>query len=203
MKKGRIKDAVLISLLIGSIAGNWIGPAQEITKWETNFRKNLPKMEYCNYIGEDKNKSMSAKEYLNVARLIAKYNLLKEGDVCRHYAAATYDTYLNLCEQNNRKDLEDKIRLAYTCKLKGLNDGHAWVEINENKKWVPIDVTNYPYKLKDELYKAGYVSIPGKNTVYPTFSDLGGLSVILQNRFPKSVDIDEWKKENVILAENQ
>jgi len=202
MKKGRIKDAVLISLLVANIAQNWIGPAQEITKWETDFRKNLPRIEYSDYKIDNK-KSMSARNYLDAARLIAKYNLIKEEDVCRQYAAATYDAYLNLCKENNRKDLEDKIRVAYAFKTKGLNVGHAWIEIKEDKKWVPIDVANYPGKLKDELYQAGYVTIPGKDTVYPTFSDFGGLGVFFQQKFPKKVNIDEWERENFIVAENQ
>jgi hypothetical protein len=202
MKKGRIKDAVLISFLIGNIAQNWIGPAQEITEWETDFRKNLPRIEYSDYRRDNK-KSMSARGYLNVAMSIAKCNRIKEEDVCRQYAAATYDAYLNLCKENNRRDLEDKIRVAYAFKIKGVNVGHVWIEIKEDKKWVPIDVANYPYRLKDELYKAGYVTIPGKDTVYPTFSDLGDAGISLQLLFPKKVNIDEWKKENFIVAENQ
>ncbi|MDE1848722.1 MAG: hypothetical protein KGH55_01685 [Nanoarchaeota archaeon] len=122
----------------------------------------------------DKNRSWGAERYLNLANIVVD-DIEKQKDwVCQDYAGAVYETYLDIIRANNRKDLEKKIRLAYNYDFENSSQGHVWIEINENGKWIPKGVTPWelnsygvPQSRNPKDYKPEFVSIPGKRITYP------------------------------------
>lgn len=92
--------------------------------------KNLPK----NFVAID---------YLNLSNMLM-HNKGEGAGVCRDYAVGTFDTYKKLIKNNNRADLESKIKLV-TGRLEGkfYKTGHEWIKIKQENKWLDYESIDY------------------------------------------------------------
>lgn len=133
--------------------------------------------------------SLGARDYLNLANgVITRYSNLEQ--VCRHRSEGTFQFYLKLIEENQREDLEDKVRIA-----ESISGRHVWLEIKEREKWTPYEsmietpllsleeVKEYSQRTISEKstinIKGGaeFLSIAGTNISYPVAKQmyLGGM----------------------------
>lgn len=105
-----------------------------------SYRNNIPQ----NFIALD---------YLNLSSMIVHHYSGGSG-VCRDFSKEIFNTYKKLIKENNRKDLEDNIRLsaglrAYSLKTKG----HQWIEIKHQGKWITYEATSLTPELGIEQIK--------------------------------------------------
>ena len=102
------------------------------------IRKNNTNLEE---IGEVKNledyKYFNSLDYLNLANFLANQTQ-EEGDDCKNFSYSTFDNYQRIVNEDKRKDLSDKIRLAAGYDLKG---GHIWIEYQDKGDWLPYEAT--------------------------------------------------------------
>ncbi|MBI2451871.1 hypothetical protein HYV50_02205 [Candidatus Pacearchaeota archaeon] len=80
---------------------------------------------------EEKAIKLTPRDFVNLANKIV-HQRSKPNHECRHYATATREIYLKLIRMANRQDLADSINECF-------DDEHAWIEINENGKFVPYE----------------------------------------------------------------
>jgi len=174
----RITDALYIVLI--ALASDYTSPILA-ANMASHEGQNIPKETYKSVIYCDK--TLNAYDYLTRAQIITEMSA-KDDWTCKEYSATVFDIYSELVKVNGRKDLENKIRLAYNLTFGHYKEGHAWIEVNEGRRWIPFETITANAQLKDEDYKADYKSIPGTKIVYPV-SRTCGLHDILLKRIGK------------------
>jgi hypothetical protein len=89
---------------------------------------------------EELGDELTTRDYANLANgVVHRYS--QEEHVCRHLSSATYQQYHELIAQTGRSDLENNVRLALIPSIIPGTEGHAWLEIYEDDKWVAFETT--------------------------------------------------------------
>lgn len=114
-------------------------PSRRVEQQVIEKYKNLPR-------------DFTAVDYLNFSNMLVHHEG-KGAGVCKDYAIGTFDVYKNLIKNDNRDDLEDKIKIAagnYGGQF--LNIGHMWIKVKDRGRWLNYESTEFVSLLSaDEL----------------------------------------------------
>ncbi|MBL7100521.1 MAG: hypothetical protein ISS23_01040 [Nanoarchaeota archaeon] len=82
-------------------------------------------------------------DYLNLANMLT-HNFQEGTGDCKDYAIETFNVYKQLVKQNNRKELEDNIKLivSYPRLLIKGKDGHVYLKFKDEEEWKPYEALN-------------------------------------------------------------
>ncbi len=116
----------------------------------------------------------NALDYVDAANSLVRADAV-ENDDCKDYALATLNTYSQLVRENGRDDLEDKLRIVIGIPSVSGEDGHLWLEVEQNGQFRPYESDTFSGKktiINGSIDKEGWImarSFNGTRIFHPTF----------------------------------
>ncbi len=183
---------VLIAAAVFNQVGGALCPSLVMTFYESKIKPAPEEIGGYGRLSPDS----TARDYVDLANLLVKAtaaekNPLHEVD-CKDYALATRDTYLVLIKEDQRGDLEEKIRVVAGIPPTASGFGHVWLEVEENNQFLPYEpdsASPNKSRINGDIDKEGWTmtrSFNGSTLFHPTLESFfypGGLARLMYNAY--------------------
>ena len=84
------------------------------------------------------NDDLDARDFLNLSSSVV-YRFSGKDTTCRYLSEAIYDFYIDLVKKKGKDDFLNKVRFVGDLPM----DGHCWLQILENDKWVDYETQQW------------------------------------------------------------
>lgn len=126
-------------LALNQAAGAMVSAAL-LNSYTPQIKPNSEKIKRDPYLSPN----LDAWDYALMANSIVQRQSTGKWD-CKDYAIVTKEVYLQLITENEREDLENKIRIVANFPAVAGERGHVWLEVERDGKFTPFEAYSYKH----------------------------------------------------------